>query len=117
MVYERPAERTAGDDVPAELLDRQHLVWRDPDRFARWCAREGIDGITETTGEFPTVWPQRFVHARDGWARLHKITGATGRAVDQVALAVLGVPFVGALARAQARAEMRAAQSDADSFR
>ena|SRR5664279_4844246 len=107
MAHEREPHRPASG-VPSELFDVAHPVWHLPNRFARWCAREGINGIHENTGEFPTVWPQRFAHGRDGWARLHEITGPTGRAVDQAAIARLGIPFVGSLARAQANAELRA---------
>ena len=89
--------------VPAELLDRQHPLWRDPDAFARWCARYGVTVPSSVT------WAERFERGRDGWARADGITTRSGgTAVDHGRLRDLGVPHVGALARAQARSEQSA---------
>ena len=97
MAVVRRKEPAPGD-VPVELLDPTHPVWRDPDLFGRWCQRQGI---TEPPGR---TWAERFQRGRDAWAMAAGFSTHGGH-VDRARVAALGVPHVGALARAQARAE------------
>lgn len=91
----------ADDAVPAELRDVDHLVWRSAPAFAVWCRRHGL---ADDQADADT-WATRFGRARDRWAVQNDITLGGTQHPDYSRLVALGIPWVGALARAQARAE------------
>ena len=91
---------------PAALLDPQDATWRDPNLFDTWCDRHEIDSTVSTCA--PTTWFDRFRAGRDRWARSNGFADEVRNFIDHSGLKESGVPFVGSLSRAAARAEIEA---------